>query len=223
MNKPLGPIEKQSIKDRVYDELRQALMLGYFQPGKPITIPELAETFGTSHMPVREALRRLVSEQALVTLSNRSVAVPELTLARYEDLLRTRMLLEGAAAFWAASSITDQDLTHLKSLNQEISNLQDRAEPRLFLSKHQELHFTVYRAARSPISIPIIEILWLQIGPYHHLMFDSKRFRLETDHHQSLIDALAKRDGAGAREAVEADLLMFAEIVRPFLARMESG
>ncbi|MCP3975036.1 MAG: GntR family transcriptional regulator, partial [bacterium] len=194
MNKALGPIEKQSIKDRIYGELRQALMLGYFEPGKPITIPELAETFGTSHMPVREALRRLVSEQALVILSNRSVAVPDLTLERYEDLLRTRMVIEGTAASWAAGSINDQELTQLRTLNQEIGEMQDHAEPRLFLAKHQELHFTVYQAARSPISIPIIEILWLQIGPYHNLMFDSNRFRLDTGHHEALIDALAQRD-----------------------------
>ena len=69
-------IDKATINFIVYSELRSSLMLGKIKPGASLRIQELADQFGTSHMPVREALRRLVSEQALEVLSNRSVAVP---------------------------------------------------------------------------------------------------------------------------------------------------
>ena len=214
---PLRPIQKDSVKDRVYFELRNALMLGAFRPGMALTIPDLAETFGTSHMPVREALRRLVSEQALTTLSNRSVAVPTLTLERYEDLLRTRIVVEGTAAAWASASVSGDQLDNIKLLNGELNRQGRRSAKDRFLAAHLDFHFAVYRSAGSHVAMPIIEILWLQIGPYHNLMFEADEFQLGNHHHDELIHALERRDGKAARSAIERDLIMFADIIRPAL------
>jgi DNA-binding GntR family transcriptional regulator len=213
----LGPVEKFSIKERVYQKLRGALMLGQLLPGKPITIQDLADTFGTSHMPVREALRRLVSEQALVVLPNRSLAVPELTLARYNDLLSLRKVVEGAAAGWAASSISDAELERISILGTNMQQRVDAVNSTDFLALHQDFHFSIYRASRNASVLPIIEILWLQIGPYHNLMVEADHFNIENDHHDALLDALRDRNSIAATQAVESDLEMFAKIIRPQL------
>jgi len=213
----LGPIEKNSIKERVYQKLRGALMLGQLLPGKAITIQDLADTFGTSHMPVREALRRLVSEQALVVLPNRSLAVPELTLARYNDLLSMRKVVEGAAVEWAANSISDEELERISLLGMEMQQRLDAVNSTDFLELHQDFHFSIYRASRNASVLPIIEILWLQIGPYHNLMVGADHINVENDHHDSLVNALRDRNCAAAKRAVESDLEMFAKIIRPQL------
>ena len=70
---PFEPIDRMTLQERVYLALRKALILGRFAPGQALTVNELALRFETSPMPVREALARLVSEQALETSSNRSV------------------------------------------------------------------------------------------------------------------------------------------------------
>ena len=78
-----GPVSSRTtIQDGVYQQLRQALMNGQFNPAQSLTIAGLAETFGTSNMPVREALRRLAAENALEIASNGSARVPVVTAAR---------------------------------------------------------------------------------------------------------------------------------------------
>jgi len=84
--RPLSPISRETLHDRVYAELRRSLIHGAFATGEMLRIQELAERLQTSTMPVREALARLVSEQALEALPNRSVRVPVITRERLEDL-----------------------------------------------------------------------------------------------------------------------------------------
>src|SRR5215211_1750358 len=74
--RPLSPISRETLHDRVYAELRRSLIHGAFATGEMLRIQELAEKLQTSTMPVREALARLVSEQALEALPSRSVRVP---------------------------------------------------------------------------------------------------------------------------------------------------
>ena len=64
---PVRPIAHQSLVDRVTDELHRAILNGDIQPGSAVSIVELCEQFDVSHIPVREALRRLESE-GLVSL-----------------------------------------------------------------------------------------------------------------------------------------------------------
>ena len=92
---PLSPVGRETLQDRVYAELRRSLMNGMFDAGQMLRIQDLAEILQTSTMPVREALGRLVSEQALEALPNRSVRVPVITLERLDDLARARCLIEG--------------------------------------------------------------------------------------------------------------------------------
>lgn len=73
-------------------------MVGRFDPGQTLTIASLADSFGTSHMPVREALRRLAAENALEIAPNGSARVPAISKARLDDLCRARIAIEGLAA-----------------------------------------------------------------------------------------------------------------------------
>ena len=81
-----APVDRETMQDRVYVELRQALMRGHFAPGETLIVRALSDQFGTSHMPVRDALSRLVAEQALEVLPSRSVAVPVLSRERCQDI-----------------------------------------------------------------------------------------------------------------------------------------
>ena len=99
----LAPVGRETVQDRVYSELRRALIGGLFEPSQVLTIRGLADALVTSTMPVREALGRLITEKALEALPNRSVRVPPITLERIDDLLRARILIEGEAIALAAT------------------------------------------------------------------------------------------------------------------------
>ena len=99
---PLAPVSRETVQERVYRELRQALIYGRFEPGQALTLHELAASMQTSPMPVRDSLARLVSEKALETSSNRSVRVPRVDVRRLDDLLQARRAIEGVVLERAA-------------------------------------------------------------------------------------------------------------------------
>jgi DNA-binding GntR family transcriptional regulator len=112
----LTRIARETVQERVYCTLRDQLMRGGFEPGQKLKIAELAEAFGTSAMPVREALNRLAVERALETLPSRTVRVPALSKATLQDLRETRFAVEGLAIERAASNMTAGSLATLRQL-----------------------------------------------------------------------------------------------------------
>ena len=103
------PEDKQSAPDLVRDQLRQAIHAGEFQPGEQLRQEELADRFGTSRIPVREALRQLQTE-GLVTLErNRGAVVAALSLQEVLEMLDIRIALECRALFLAVPNMIDID------------------------------------------------------------------------------------------------------------------
>jgi len=201
----LARLERETLHERAYEEVKKAIMGGAIAPGEPMTIRALAEALGTSVMPVREALRRLVAERALELLPNRSVTLPVMTADKFDEIYRIRVALEGLMAETAAKFITPDELRHMALLNDDmIAKL--RQGSKSYLALNQEFHFQFYQAARMPQTMLIVETLWLQIGPFlHHVKtdFGAPDF---LNHHAAMLKALAKRDGSRARIAIEADI-----------------
>ena len=108
----------------------------------------------------------------------------------------------------------------MERLDQAIEDARNAGNKSAFLEKHLEFHFLIYGCARSNAVLPLIESLWLQIGPYHHQMFEADHYKLRTRHHRDLVAALRKRDKEAATKALHEDLLMFAEDMRPRLSEV---
>ena len=212
----LAPIGRESVQDRVYIELRRALISGLFAPGQVVTIRQLSDALMTSTMPVRDALGRLISERALEALPNRSIRVPPMTLERIDDLLRTRILIEGEAIALAAPRITAANIAILRGLMAEWQALRLDGDPATVdqeAALNQAFHFEIYNACGSAVLIPMIESLWLQSGPCTRAAIFAFSEAGESDSahfHLSMIEALALGNAQAARKALVAD------ISRPF-------
>ncbi|OYU39364.1 MAG: GntR family transcriptional regulator [Pseudorhodobacter sp. PARRP1] len=212
----LAPVGRESVQDRVYSELRRALISGLFAPGQVVTIRQLSDALMTSTMPVRDALGRLISERALEALPNRSIRVPPMTLERIDDLLRTRVLIEGEAIALAAPRMTPAIIATLRGLMAEWQVLRLDGDPATVEQEaalNQAFHFEIYNACGSPVLIPMIESLWLQSGPCTRAAIFAFSEAGESDSahfHLSMVEALAAADATAARAALIAD------ISRPF-------
>lgn len=212
----LAPVGRETVQDRVYSELRRALIGGLFEPSQVLTIRGLADALVTSTMPVREALGRLITEKALEALPNRSVRVPPITLERIDDLLRARILIEGEAIALAAQRMTPKDIAVIEGTLREwdeMRALKHKKDVDREVTLNQSFHFEIYRACGSAVLIPMIESLWLQSGPCIRVAIYafSEAGEVDTAHyHRSIVAALAAQDGAAARAALVAD------ISRPF-------
>lgn len=197
----------------VYHSLRRAIMCGDIMPGERMVVKRLSEKFGTSALPVRQALQRLVAEGALVDRPYLGAEVPVLDVEALMDLRRVRCALEGQAAEWAAQTVTRAELDHLHALQHRMLATTDPDHAEEYLSWNLEFHFTVYRAARSPMILPMIEGLWLRAGPCLNVMRTETTLGLGLDHHDEVLAALNKGNGAAARAAVEAELTEAAEVI----------
>jgi DNA-binding GntR family transcriptional regulator len=212
---PLGSIAKMDttpVHERIYQELRSSIMRGKFAPGAPLTIRELAEAFGTSPMPVRDALGRLVVERALEMPSTRAFRVPFMTHAQFLELCEFRLVVEGYAVELAARQIEDPEIAEIEGLDRVIASAVKVKDEGTLLRCNVQLMFAVYAATRRPLIVAHIESLWLQLGPY--MIVRAKRVLDLNEpirggsigHHAELMDALKARDSDRAREAVRSDI-----------------
>lgn len=210
----LAPVGRETVQDRVYGELRRALIGGVFAPGQTLTIRTLSDALMTSTMPVRDALGRLITERALEALPNRTIRVPPVTLARLADLLQARILIEGEAIARAATRITPAQLSQARANMEEWQGLRARADAvDQEVALNQAFHFQIYRACGSEVLIPMIESLWLQSGPCTRAAIIAFSEAGESDsatYHLAMLEALSARDAGAARAALIAD------ISRPF-------
>lgn len=208
----VGRIIRQTLADQVYGDLKELLLAGRVAPGERFTLRGLASSIGTSAMPVREAVSRLVAENALEVLPNRAVRVPLMSQARFIELRLIRTSLEGLAAALAAETASESEIDEvmrferLFAAEREEGKLDGAAAMRF----NKDLHFALYRAAHLPTLMQMIEGLWLQIGPVLNLDFSAGPERLREGqahvHHANLLAALRSRDADGARKALIADI-----------------
>ena len=206
MKKP----NRMSVRDQIYMSLREGLMSGTFAPGQTLTILALAAEMETSAMPVREALRQLVAEGAVEIQQSRSVFVPVLSANDFDDLTNLRLHCEGLLAGRAARNFLPEQVKRLKKLDAEMSQCAGRRELDKYLQLNREFHFTIYRAAGSPIYLAKAESLWLRVGPLIRFALSDREFESSTDSHQTAISAFEEHDEAGAQRAIEKDIALAA-------------
>lgn len=223
----LTPVPRVTMQDRVYLELRKALIYGMFEPGQVLTIQELAYSLETSTMPVREALSRLISEQALEAMPNRSIRVPLVDSQRLDDLLRARIVIEGTALELAAPRLDKLQIEALKSLIRDYDRRMAKRKEVIIefeLELNQAFHFQIYQASGSGVLMPIIESLWLQSGPYVRaaaLAFDPAGAISSQYYHGEIVAALEAGDIPAARAALATDISRAFDLLRPKLETAE--
>ncbi len=201
-----GREASESAKQWVYRVLRRAIMTGQFTPGEPVTINGLAETLGVSAMPVREALHRLVSEGALELLDNRRVRVPDLDPQRFEDVLDARIALETRAAERAMPFIDDVRLVRLRAFDQQADLALAAGNFGRLVEANFDFHRCLYEARPASVMLPLIESLWLRLGPFMRRAGETLSQTYQVDRHAEALAAIIARDAEALKAAIVADI-----------------
>ncbi|WP_319532703.1 GntR family transcriptional regulator [uncultured Cohaesibacter sp.] len=221
----LGAVARESLQERVYQELARSLMHGVFTAGQVLRMQALADTLQVSIMPVREALARLVSDQALEMMPNRSTRVPLITPARLEDLASVRCLIEGELVRLATQKIEEATLESLREMTAACESAfekpLDDEQLNITSGLNYQFHFTVYGAAGSDVLLPIVRSLWMQSGPFVRasaLVYGRKPSMTAVHHHWALIDALAAGDADASVAALHNDITQSFNLLRDEIA-----
>lgn len=210
----LEPVRtRMTVADNVHASLRQALILGRFDPGQLLTISALAERFQTSQMPVRETLRRLAAEGALEMRSNGSAYVPQVTREALDDICRARVSVERLATELAVDHATEAEIDALARLEQEHATTSGTNDIYDMLEKNRNFHFAIYRAARSPVLLHVISTLWLRYGPFMRMLSLHLAPKLEDglhepflDGHHAIVEAIRTKNAKIAADSMQSDI-----------------
>lgn len=194
------------VHEQVLRYMRRGLMIGAFLPGQVMSLRKLAMRLGTSPMPVREVLSRLVAGNALEETKGGSVRVPRLSPEKLSDLFVVRELLEGLATETAAKKATPELIAELSALNAQLLIAIEKRDILNCLSFNQEFHFTLYRAADGDVLMPLIESLWLQCGPTMYMSLLIPSMPWDASKHELIIAALEGGDAAAAKKGVVQDI-----------------
>jgi DNA-binding GntR family transcriptional regulator len=203
-----------NLQEQLYQRIREALLAGRFQPGQALKIRDLAAQWGTSPMPVRAALQRLVAEGALEGEQQRSVRVPAMTRQRYEHIFQVRLALEGLAVELATPRLGQADLASLRDCVQRMDQAIEQRQVQAYLDANSQFHLHLYGACGNPVLVRSIEALWLQIGPFFNRLFTEADLSLRlNDFHEEAFAAIEAGDAKAARHAMEQDLVYFARFL----------
>lgn len=214
----MNKIEHQPLSDRAYQEIRKGLTTGHFAPMQPLVIRTLAQSYGISATPIREALQRLVAERLLDVLPNRSIVVPLMTRKRFRELLPIRGALEGLATELAVPRFDEAGKLRLQTLLDRIAGTTRSYDSKTYLKLNREFHFTIYERAGNPELLRLIQDMWLKVGPVFTGLFDDDYFRHHAnDEHLRIVAAILRDDPLAARNAMEQDLFLAAQSLLPHM------
>ena len=196
----------ETVQEFAHRRLRHAIMTGRFPPGLAVTIRGLAALLEVSSMPVREAMRRLVAERALDILDNRRVRVPAMDEGRFSTLIAARILLEQEAARRALPHVSAAAIIELRRLDAQANQAFAAGDVERTIEANFAFHRFLYCQARSDALLPLIESVWLQIGPFMRIALEGVRIGDRPDRHADAVRAVAAGDEAALVCAIEADI-----------------
>ncbi len=210
--------EKQPAHEQVYQTLRSQIMYGELVPGQPVTIQGLTDSLGVGMTPVREAIRRLISDGALMFQGNRRVSVPLLTDADVEQVIFARISIESELSRRATVNMKPADIDHLERIDKRLDRTIADGDVSGYLRLNHAFHETLYSHAAAPVLNDLAERLWLRFGPSLRVVCGRFGTQSLPDRHKDIIAELRAQNAEGVAKATAQDIEQGMELMIDALA-----
>jgi DNA-binding GntR family transcriptional regulator len=206
-----------TVRERAARELRDRILIGDLVPGARIDLDQLAEEFGTSRTPVREACLTLAHE-GLVRVAPRSgVTVIGVNADDTVENFAVMAVLSGVAAAWAAERITEEELKAVRGLRTSVvAAVESEGD---IATANWAFHREINRACRSPRLLRLLSQTG-RLVPMSFFRLFPEQIPCSLSEHDALVKALEERDAGAARQVTEQH---FAESGRLLSAHLQAG
>lgn len=201
-----------------YLRLREMVLFGVLAPGQPVTIQGLIRDLDAGMTPVREAIRRLTAEGALVLHDNRRVSVPRMTPALLDQLVHVREAVEPRLAELACPHVTPALLARLEEIDHGIEPAIRASDAQTYLRLNHAFHFALYEAAGATVLEDIARSVWLRFGPSLRVILSRYISLGLPDRHAEALAAMRAGDAQALALAIREDIAQGVEQVRAALA-----
>ncbi|XAS74230.1 GntR family transcriptional regulator [Micrococcaceae bacterium Sec5.1] len=184
----------------LYERLRTAIMYGGYRPGDVLIETSVAEEFGVSRTPVREAFRRL-EQDGLLQRNGRKLVVHEPTPQEALEIYDCLTVLEGMAAQWAARMSTDYDMAVMRRMHGQMVELRER-NPADMAAMDHAFHVSVWQASHNATLCDLLERLMVHIRRYPEpAVAQPGRWEEAIQEHRTILDAIEAGEDVAAKEA----------------------
>lgn len=192
-----NPVAVPTLAQEVYARLREQILKGEFSPGEKISIRKLAELYGVSTMPVREALSKLQS-QGFVHFERRSIYVNQLTKKELIEVFMIRKNLEKMAVEWSCAHIGKRELEELNRLVEQMDETLD--DPIQWNQLNKQFHLQLYSYSQSAPLLELLNTMWGRVEPYMNIYSSLHHLSLSQDEHRQLLHFIAEQQVEKAME-----------------------
>ena len=192
-----------TLREKILEHIRDAIISGSLKAGSRVSEPELADRYGISRTPIREAFRQLESEGYLTVIPRRGAVVSEFSQKDVEDFYAIKSILEGYAARQACMKLTDKELDKLQANNDRLAELADHNDIKTFFKIHNDFHDMFIKAADNE---KLRELITSVVARFQRLRFTSLslpgRMKIVIQEHGKIIEAFRRRDAETAEMLV---------------------
>jgi len=211
-----------TLREKILETIREAIINGTLKSGERVSEPELAERFGISRTPIREAFRQLESEGYLTVAPRKGAMVTSLSERDVEEFYAIKSILEGYAARMAAEKLTDKEIERLEAINERLETLAEDGDIKAFFKVHNEFHDLFIKAAGNEKLLELINQLMLK---FNRLRIASLaipgRMQISVNEHKKILDAFRKKDGERADGLVRKTAAYGGQVLIQSMARKE--
>ncbi|QJD72076.1 GntR family transcriptional regulator [Marinobacterium sp. LSUCC0821] len=198
--------DERSRVEIAYDKLLTAIQEGELKPGTRIREVELAEKFGISRTPIRDAILKLESEGLLIHEARKGAVIKSLSHREIIELYAMREVLEGTAARYAAQHASSAEIEELNALNDLMYEC--RSEPSRVVSFNRQFHNLLYSCANNRYLLGALRSLSNAMALLGKTtLADPVRTEEAFKEHSSIVIAIAQRDGDSAEFAARKHIL----------------
>ena len=203
---PARSLAPRALYEEVAELLRQRIFSRELEPGSWIDELKIAEAYGISRTPLREALKVLAAEGLVTMKVRRGAYVTEVSDRDLADVYHLLSLLESDAAGVVASQASDAQLLELQTLHAELEGSVSAAAPdrELFFATNERFHMHLLQIAdnrwRNQVVADLRKVMKLN---RHNSLFKTGRVAESLQEHRALMAALLARDTAQSRQSMQ--------------------
>lgn len=192
-----------------YTELRRRIIVGDLEPGSRLSQYELADDLRMSITPLREAIRRLASEDWVQMDAHRDVRVAPMSSAEARELLEVRFSLEPTATELASLRRTERDIAAMREAANELLPV-TRSWGEEAITAHRAFHRTIYLASRNKVLIRLLDDLWDKADRYRRIGLElpagSEPRTFDLKQHHDILELVIQGDATAAADLVRSHI-----------------
>jgi len=208
--------------DKLISDIRKEVSSGILKPGDQLEVNALAERFGVSRTPIREAIRTLVESGVLETRPRKGSFVRVLSAKQLLDLFQVAAELEGMACRLAALSLTKENVEAIESGLAKCTQAAEFQNNVEYAMANLDFHTAIHNASGNDWLIEQLRQLQINLNSYRTMPYEIRgRLKKSTDEHKIICDAILSGDGEHACNLMRDHMMLQGKRLPSIIASLE--